>query len=290
MKQITQIKKSLFFIFSFFITISVFAQPKTEGTDFWVSFANNNNFSDLRELLFQIRVVANEETECSITFFESNLPVVRFTVPTKSVHTHTLTDVQKSASYNLSAGRSSKSIRIQSNKPVSVYALSMANHFADATILLPVDILGGEYFHLGRKNTGDAVAADRVDQYMAIAIQNNTISYENGLPMATLQRGNVYLRKAPNGTTDMSGYRITSNNPIAYFTAHNSAYIQGGGDNFFQQLSPVETWGKKFLVPVSNREIELVRIVASQNATTVKQTGGTVKEGSLYLNRGQWVE
>jgi hypothetical protein len=59
-------------------------------------------------------------------------------------------------------------------------------------------------------------------------------------------------------------------------------------------MAPVNTWGNNFLVPVSRRGKERVRIVASQNGTTITQTGGTIQTGlgaaSLSLNAGQFVE
>ena len=42
------------------------------------------------------------------------------------------------------------------------------------------------------------------------------------------------------------------------------------------QLTSVETWGTKFIVPVSLREVELIRIVASHNNTKVTQTGAVL--------------
>ena len=95
---------------------------------------------------------------------------------------------------------------------------------------------------------------------------------------------------------DLSGRHITSNNPIAYFTAHNYHQIDGGGDNIFQQLTSVETWGTKFIVPVSLREVELIRIVASHNNTKVTQTGAvlpktaTPAQQTYTLNAGEFVE
>jgi hypothetical protein len=131
--------------------------------------------------------------------------------------------------------------------------------------------------------------------YYIVATQNGTDIFENGTPVATnLSVGQVYFGPA-NSSTDMSGYHITSNNPIAYFSAHDYCNINGGGDNFFQQFSPISTWGKNFLVPVTNRELELVRIQASQNGTVVTVSSGTIMpvvggQTSYNLNAGEWVE
>ena len=131
---------------------------------------------------------------------------------------------------------------------------------------------------------------------MVVATQDNTIVYENGKDVAHLSKGQVYFRRADNMSQDLSGRHITSNNPIAYFTAHNYHQIDGGGDNIFQQLTSVETWGTKFIVPVSLREVELIRIVASHNNTKVTQTGAvlpktaTPAQQTYTLNAGEFVE
>ena len=131
---------------------------------------------------------------------------------------------------------------------------------------------------------------------MVVATQDNTIVYENGNDVAHLSKGQVYFRRADNMSQDLSGRHITSNNPIAYFTAHNYHQIDGGGDNIFQQLTSVETWGTKFIVPVSLREVELIRIVASHNNTKVTQTGAvlpktaTPAQQTYTLNAGEFVE
>jgi hypothetical protein len=56
----------------------------------------------------------------------------------------------------------------------------------------------------------------------------------------------------------------------------------------------VNTWGNTFLVPVTHRGKERIRILASQDGTTITQTGGTIQTGlgaaSLSLNAGQFVE
>ena len=131
---------------------------------------------------------------------------------------------------------------------------------------------------------------------MVVATQDNTIVYENGSDVAHLSKGQVYFRRADNMSQDLSGRHITSNNPIAYFTAHNYHQIDGGGDNIFQQLTSVETWGTKFIVPVSLRGVELIRIVASHNNTKVTQTGAVLPKTSTpaqqtyTLNAGEFVE
>ena len=280
--------KCLFIYFLLLAAYPIYAQVDTKGTDFWVSFGRSADVS-LPDIL-QIRIVADQAATGTITFTEINGTgkVVPFSVAANSVYNYTLSIAGMTAAYLFSAGISSKTVRIQSDVPVTAYAYNQYAALSDATNLLPVPVLGTDYYHLGRS------VNNRFDQFMAIATQNNTDVYVNGTLAATLAEGEVYFfQSASQG--DLSGYHITSNYPIAYFSAHNYCVINGGGDNFFQQLTPVNTWGKNFLVPVTSRELELIRIIASQNNTTITQTGGTIRsvlggQNSLTLQAGQWVE
>ena len=271
---------------------SLGAQVETRGSDFWVTFGNNAN-APSNGVYLQLRIVAKQAVTGRITFTENN-KVVPFSISDNDVFNYTLTQEDRAASYSLETGISSKSIRIQTDNdiPVTVYAFNTYAALADATNLLPVPTLGSDYYHLGRA----AVSSNFTDNYMVVATQDNTIVYENGSDVAHLSKGQVYFRRADNMSQDLSGRHITSNNPIAYFTAHNYHQIDGGGDNIFQQLTSVETWGTKFIVPVSLRGVELIRIVASHNNTKVTQTGAvlpktaTPAQQTYTLNAGEFVE
>ena len=293
-----KIKHKLYLIATLilFCAFSAQAQTNTKGTDFWVTFGLNWNLSAKDTALrLQIRIVADQAATGTIKFTESGR-IINFSVPAGGVYTYKFTDDDKANSYSTttttSAAANKKSVRIQSSAPVSVYALNLCTWLADATNLLPISAIGTDYYHLSRYSEGGPIP--KYDQYMVIATQNGTIVYENGVEVITLAEGHVYFKQYDH-TANISGYHITSNKPVAYFSAHNFCGISGGGDNFFQQFPPVNAWGKKFLIPVTNRKIELIRIVASQNNTTITKSGGkimTVAGGktTLNLNAGEWVE
>ena len=289
-------KCSILALLLLLLSQSVCAQIESKGTDFVFSFARISNQTGTSNTTSQIRIVAGKATSGTITFTEitGSDRIVPFSIGANSVFTYTLTPAQRSASYNFVTGINNKSVIINSNLPVSVYAFNTFGYMADATNILPTPTLGNNYYHLGWAHSFNS--NDHVDQYMVIATQNNTIVRENGTLVANLSAGEVYFKRA-NVRVDMSGLRITSNNPVAYFSAHSYYIRSGGGDNIFQQLTPVNTWGTKFMVPVSNREVELVRIIASQNGTTITHSGGrntaspySPIPATITLNAGQWVE
>ena len=154
--------------------------------------------------------------------------------------------------------------------------------------MLPVTNYGKVYRHMTYSATGN-------DGYTLIAAENDTHITENKTSVAVLQKGEVYSKYVSGG--DMTGTLITSDKPIAYFTTASCVNVPNGTgacDCLFQQQVPVHSWGNKFLVPLTKRGKERIRVVASQDGTTITQTGATIIShpgtGSLSLNAGQFVE
>ena len=263
------------------------AQTSTQGTDFWLSFGRNGDYSS-NDINMQVRIVSDQATTVTFTYTNSGT-TYSFPVPAGSVETITLDPTERSRVFSGATGTTSNSLHIESTTPVSVYALNQRSASTDATNVLPVPSLGSDYYHISYRSIYN-------DGYIVIAIEDNTIIYDEGVQVATLQKGEVY--SAYFGITDITGKHITSNNPIAYFTTNACVNVPVGSsycDCLFQQLLPVNIWGNNFLVPVTHRGSERVRIVASQNGTVITQTGGVIKtdgggQNSLTLNKGQFVE
>ncbi|NDW09974.1 Ig-like domain-containing protein [Dysgonomonas sp. 520] len=302
-------KKYILFSIAFLFFVGggrLFAQQatsaSTEGTDFWVSFgangsATSNNLGGAADpnLTLQIRIVASKAVTGTITFTQTNT-TESFSVPAGGVFTRDLSATERPLAYSATTGSSNKSIRIQSSGPVSVYALHQYWAAADATNILPVSRLSTRYYQVSYASNINAAAYH--DGYTVIATENNTAIYENKILKATLQKGQVYSYYATSNTIDLTGRYITASKPIAHFVTNTLAFIPKGkaaGDILYQQLMPIDAWGNKFLVPVSLRKIERVRIMASQNNTVITQVGGTIKtdgggSSSLTLNAGKFVE
>ena len=282
------------------------------GTDFVLSFAaiapvplSNSNYYTFT-FMFGI-TTGDEAANVTVTLNGSSANpgnVLNHVVAANSAITQQIALGAMKDCYNDEEGVTNRSIRIRSDVPITVCAGTyfggngqMTNIYprlADMTNILPVSVLGNEYYHLGGYGANQ-------DQYMVIATQDNTMIYEDGVLVETLSENQVLLRQAPSGSpVGFNGLRITSNNPFAYFSAHNNFSLQGEGENIFQQLAPVQTWGKEFIVPVTRRGLELVRIIASQNGTTITQTGARqvsygnsnppAAPATVTLNAGEWVE
>jgi len=282
----------------------------TKGTDFWVSFGNNFDSSNP---LLALKISAEESTDVTLNFTLDG-STTTYPVGNNSLITIDLSSVKDlgdkhNAVYlsSTTAGVYDNSLHITSIKPVSVYAFNTNSATSDATVVLPADAWGNDYYRLSY-----AAFAGFYEFEIIIANQDKTdIFLDSGsTPIQTLNKGQAYVNTALTG--DMTGRHITSSKPVAYFTHSTIAKIPTGRDNgdiLFEQMIPVNRWGKQFLVPNApegpNNMNNHIRIIASEDGTMVTFIGATVVTADAKnvpipnetiinsgdkLNAGQWVE
>jgi len=258
----------------------------TAGTEFWLTFGKTE-YSAPANTSVQIRIVGGSAATNGTIYFTDLPTSVDFYIPPHQVFTHELTPAQREKVYNSTTGITNYSIHITTTgEPVTVYAWYGIGAFgsSEATYVLPVTALGTEYYQISYTEM-----PNYQDTYTVVATQSNTEVFHNGASVGTLNIGQVYCQTS----ADMTGAHITSDKPVAFFACHKCTLIPNSSwapSCLMEQLPPVHTWGRTFFVPVSHLAAERVRIVASKNNTTIDQTGGTVVQGSLTLNAGQWVE
>ncbi|MDR0560106.1 MAG: hypothetical protein LBG92_08035, partial [Prevotellaceae bacterium] len=267
-------------------------QFEVKGKDFWLSFARNwyNDPTlnpDTRRL--QIRFVSTDASSATTVKIELTKTgkTINVTIPPNGVVTQDMMNDQ-SAIYNEidMEANNKKSIHITSDKDILVYALNRDMRSEDATNVLPTSVLGKEYIHLGRHpNKPNGIDGEWYEQYMVVATVNGTVIKENGTPVRTLNKGDVYFKRH---TADMSGRIIEADQPVAYFTClsrcnHGGYSSNGGayGSNYFQQLMSTDKWGREFFVPATETGYEVVRIIASQPGTRVSLPG--IGNGSTQI-------
>ena len=272
----------------------------TSGTDFWLTFGRNLDQPYNSSLLtLQIRIVGNEQAATGTIHFTNlgEAGSVTFSVAAGGVFTHELTLAQKQAVYHdfIKSTITDFSVHITSTAPVTAYAFNGIPASVDATNILPITVLGMDYYHISYTPT--ASMSDCYDAYAVVATQNNTQVFHNGVLEATLNTGQVYYRVPP--AVAMTGSHITTDKPAAFFALLQGANVPAGYtavDCLFQQLAPINTWGTKFFVPVSWLGKDRVRVMVSQNGTNISQTGATLVSATgsqmtlTNLNAGQWIE
>ncbi len=201
---------------------------------------------------------------------------------------------------NLADGiKTNAAIQLNSNEPVVVYAHIIRSARSGASLILPTQVLGAEYIAPNFRSTSNTQATGNgtvggVGQITVIATQPNTTieitptaaggSRAAGVrfQVPLVNAGDVYQFQA-NTLTDLSGTKIKSIalggsggcKPIAVYSSSTWSTFDcsgaSGGDNLYQQLFPVRSWGKQFVTaPFINRPNDIYRILV-QNASTVVQ-------------------
>lgn len=196
------------------------------------------------------------------------------------------------------------SAKITAPDPITVYTINYRQYTTDASNAIPTEALGKKYYAVSyRPNYTSNTERSR---FSIIAAEAGTTSvtitpkvnlYGNrtaGTPYTiTLQQGQVYSNIPTTGTDDTSGTYIEADKKIAVSTAtYLSSYITAGtsqaNDNIFEQMTPVESWGKNFIgaMSIATTGADLYRIIAAENGTTV-----TVNDTTNYsLDAGQLIE
>lgn len=195
-------------------------------------------------------------------------------------------------------------VQVNAGQPaVVVYAHLYAGFRSAASLILPVVTLGKNYYSA---NFWQASTAGSMSQFQIIATEANTVvriqKRKNGVldaafgaPVNLANPGDV-LQIQDN--EDLTGSVIESVasglegcKRIAVFSGSSALAIGrpgcGGGsfDPLFQQLYPVNTWGKEYgVMPfANNRNGYHVRVIAAEDNTSVR-VGGL----SIALNKGEF--
>jgi len=97
--------------------------------------------------------------------------------------------------------------------------------------------------------------------------------------------------------SDLTGSRVTSDNPIEVFGGHACAYVpydQDACDHMEVQLPPVQTWGRQFVSGVMTGAAtggrNLVRVVAAQDNTQVTIDPPQGGMSTAMLAATEWIE
>ena len=297
---------SCFLLFAFcFLPFSLLAQVNfgSRGTDFWVTCGKNTNY-EANAIQFQIRIVACEE-DANVHFSFTNYPLpTDLFVRAGQAHTHTFSASERLAVYNTGTGVSDLSLHVTSDKPIVVYVFNGGEFTADATNILPTPSLGTDYYAISYYPSGTytpvLLTSWPFDAYSVIATQDNTQIHHNGNFVTTLNTGQVYYRSTfPVANIDMTGSHITADKPVAFFAMCEGVFIPknvSAGEFLYQQIPPVHAWGTKVFVPNTVKEIERVRIIASQDGTNITKSTGTIKTEAGGKNKltdlraGEFVE
>ncbi len=296
-------------LLSLFLKEKSFAQSiSNEGSDFWVCFPSHlpsrDPDTDLDRLAnMSVFITSKSNSSGKITcgnwaqsYTVSANQVIEVQVPRWESYIE-----------NGSGMNTAKGIRVTVNDgqpKVVAYAHVFAGARSAASLVLPVEALGQKYYAITYTQTGGQGA---MSQFNIVATEAQTtvkitpvINKQKGVAFSiTLANpGDVYQYQS---TQDITGSLIEVDKDasgckkVAVFSGSTALLIapaacilgnNGSADPLFQQLYPIESWGKTFsIIPFSGRENgSIYRFMASENDTQVIFEGNTInlREGEYY--------
>jgi len=300
--------KKLLYIFIILFATQVNAQvTSNKGTDFWVTYANHYEGSNSQMALY---ITSDVNTSGTVSIPGKSWSTT-YTVSANSI---TIISIpQTFAIMNCTECTQSKGINVTSVDPVVVYSHIYYKNKSDATLVLPTETAGREYYVMGatQMKTGynNTTGVYSASQFQIIGLYDSTeieITPTAGSINSAHSKGstfNIYLNKGEvyqyQSDTDLTGTYITSVTSsgtnckrIAVFAGSTWTPLgcsgAGTGDNLYQQLYPVSAWGKSFATaPWKTRTGgDVYRVLASVNSTKV-----TINNyNTQTLSAGQYYE
>ncbi|MEM7659640.1 MAG: IgGFc-binding protein, partial [Bacteroidota bacterium] len=273
-------------------SLTLFAQTN-EGTDFWMGFMQHiNTGQNSKILMITAKATTTGQVEEPLLGYREF-----FTVEANSV---TLISLPQSTETVGSENISRTGIHITSESPVSVYAHQYFQLRSEAAMILPTPSLGQHYFAMCYQGYSDPRnGEDYPSEFLAVAVEDETVltiqvadetlgGRSAGTTFTvTLDQGESYQVQGNGGSgVDLSGSEIVGDKPFAFFAGARWTQVPStcfARDNLYEQMYPVETWGKRFILAKNPRvEFDLVRLIAAEDNTVIYRNNSVF----TTLNRG----
>jgi hypothetical protein len=269
------------------------------GTDFWLAFPEN--YFDGAELYVQ----SDQPAQFTVTIVNPTFSFTGTVTPgtPKTVNLPALVEIRTNQVVE------NKGIHVTSDQPISVKFRSPvpAGQADDAYLGLPTTALGTEYILLAYQESLSSRGFPGTlgpSEFVVVATENNTnVTFTTtctslgGTPAGTtialtLNQGQTYQYQCGN-KGDVTGAMISSDKPIGVFGGNKCADLPPKTaycDYLVEQAFPITLWGKDYLTfPLSNGTADLLRILASQDGTTITLDDG-VSPTTIALHRGKFVD
>lgn len=287
-----------------FILICLFAlkgnaqvNTSNKGTNFWLGYMQNIRgviIANNTICQLDVYITSDVSTTGTITFADGTTPI-NFTVTANQVTPVVIPQSQ----FLSSAGQFLKGINITSVLPIVVFAHIHASAVSGATLVLPVNTLGKDYYSLNYTQVSNENPA--YSAFVVVAAEDSTVVQIT--PTATLTTGQaaktpftLNLKKGELfqglSSSDLTGTRIQSVSSngatckkIAVFSGSSKIMIgcfsnvqsNNTADNLFQQVYPTASWGKNYYTtPLKNRDYDIYRIALSDPNTNVTLNGAAI--------------
>ena len=291
-----------------------------KGKEFWIPYSYHQQMNaDANGVKMTIYITSDIATTYSISVWGGATIVPTTPIAAGQVVVHDIPNTYfiSNATPGLT-GVSGKAIRVNAEKPVVVYSYITYQSVSAATVCLPTDVLGTEYYSMNYTQTANATNAN--SYFTIVATEDNTtvqitprVTTLNGLTVNAvntiqLNKGQVYqvlgtvVNSGGNSTgVDLTGTYIKSISggtagckKIAVFSGSGRLTIRpsllnncnNSSDNLYQQLYPAPTWGRTYLTASSfGRNYNIYRILKKNPATNVYLNNSPSPiDPSLFVN------
>lgn len=277
--------RTLISAFLVVVTSLQLSGQNSTGTEHWVTFMENLDLQFNAPPSFHL-VVSSESPASGQVVFPATGFSIPFTVPGG---TDLVIDLPTNNYY--AAGDEALfnfGMQVTSDVPISIYAYHDRLYFSEASLVLPITMLGTEYRILAREDDLDnspsefVVLATEAATEVEITPKVLTVGFRPpGIPFTVaLNAGQSVQVQA---FQDLSGSTVRSldpTKPIAVFAGARQAKVNcssgGADDHLYNQVYPTERWGRDFIVvPYLGRNGDEVRVTAAMDDTEVT-VGATV--------------
>ena len=293
--------RHFYLLLTYILFIGNFSNPifsqSNEGKEFWFGFMEHR---DTGENNMVAMITSQENTTGTIS-----IPGANWEFPIQvQANTVSVVRLPQTAEHTGSEFRNAKGIRILMDAPSSVYIHQYFGMRSEATVVLPVESIGREYFVMSY--TGIQIGGvDYPSEFLIVATEDSTVvdielsapsksrTLASGQFQVSLNQGQSYQVQAASWSDDLTGTFVSSNKKIALLSGNAWTQVPtpcSFRDNLLEQMYPVSTWGRSFVtVPFQENPYDIFRIMASDNETSVVVSTGD-DTTSYELERGETVE
>ncbi len=189
-------------------------------------------------------------------------------------------------------------IRVVANDTVTVFNLNYMPNTADATVILPIQTVGNQYYVMAYK---DGQTFSEASEFLIVGCYNNTqieitpkVATISGQPAnvpftININQGETYQIQANDDLTGSLVRSIDNGNGCPNFALYAGNICTGIEcaycDHLNEQLYPTYTWGQEYVIPpLKTRSNSRYRVMAQEAGTVVNVNGGP----NINLTAGQF--
>ncbi|MCC6461860.1 MAG: gliding motility-associated C-terminal domain-containing protein [Saprospiraceae bacterium] len=266
-----------------------------EGRNFWFSFMEHH---DIGQNTMVVMITSKYNTSGTVRIPLYNWERT-YSVAANKV---TIVNLPPFAENTGSETLSDKGVQVVSEEPVSVYIHQYHSMRSEATVVLPEESLGRDYYVMSYFSYQESelypsefvLVGMEDDTQISITLSDKTKGgkTKGSTFSISLDAGETYQVQAGASGADLTGTYVKGDKKFNLFSGCRWVQLPVGcnyRDNLFEQMVPVAVWGKKFVsVPYAHMPYDIFRILASEDGTQVTVQGSTTLQ--YQLDAGEYIE